>query len=267
MNKTDKLHIASWSGGKDSTATIILAHINNEPLDLILISLVWFDKERKIYGERPETIAWIFGYAKPLFESWGYKVEIISSEKDYLHFFHKIRQKSKYPEYVGKKYGFLLGGMCKMNPEKVEPIKKYLKALNTDYVEYVGIAIDEPSRLERLNSKDGKISLLEKYGYNQADTRALCDKYNLLAPYYKISRRGGCWFCPNQGIPELADLKIKHPELYNELLKLSVEENTIQRGFKYGIPFEEINAQVDSYINNPPPKQLTLFDYIEEANL
>ena len=29
-------YIASWSGGKDSTASIILAHEHNEPLDLIM---------------------------------------------------------------------------------------------------------------------------------------------------------------------------------------------------------------------------------------
>ena len=31
-------YIASWSGGKDSTASIILAHEHNEPLDLIIFS-------------------------------------------------------------------------------------------------------------------------------------------------------------------------------------------------------------------------------------
>ena len=34
----------SFSGGKDSTATVILAHENNEPLDLILFCEVMFDE-------------------------------------------------------------------------------------------------------------------------------------------------------------------------------------------------------------------------------
>lgn len=42
-------YIASFSGGKDSTATIILAHENKEPLDLILFCEVMFDDE--ISGE------------------------------------------------------------------------------------------------------------------------------------------------------------------------------------------------------------------------
>ena len=50
-------YIASWSGGKDSTATIILAHIHHEPLDEIIFSEVMFDE--KISGEIPEHIDFI----------------------------------------------------------------------------------------------------------------------------------------------------------------------------------------------------------------
>ena len=51
-------YIASWSGGKDSTASIILAHENKEPLDLIIFSEVMFDKD--ISGELPEHINLFF---------------------------------------------------------------------------------------------------------------------------------------------------------------------------------------------------------------
>lgn len=47
-------YIASWSGGKDSTASIILAHEHGEPLDLIIFSEVMFDEN--ISGELPEHI-------------------------------------------------------------------------------------------------------------------------------------------------------------------------------------------------------------------
>lgn len=50
-------YIASWSGGKDSTASIILAHENCEPLDLIIFSEVMFDKG--ISGEIPEHIRFV----------------------------------------------------------------------------------------------------------------------------------------------------------------------------------------------------------------
>lgn len=50
-------YIASCSGGKDSTANIILAYENNEPLDLIIFSEVMYDKN--ISGELPEHIEFI----------------------------------------------------------------------------------------------------------------------------------------------------------------------------------------------------------------
>lgn len=50
-------YIASWSGGKDSTTSIILAHEHNEPLDLIIFSEVMFDKN--ISGELPKHIDFI----------------------------------------------------------------------------------------------------------------------------------------------------------------------------------------------------------------
>ena len=53
----EKKCIATWSGGKDSTASIILAHEHNEPLDLIIFSEVMFDKG--ISGELPEHIDFI----------------------------------------------------------------------------------------------------------------------------------------------------------------------------------------------------------------
>ena len=77
-------YICSWSGGKDSTASIILAHEHNEPLDIILFSEVMFDKQRNISGENPRHIDFIKNVGKPLFESWGYKVEVLKADTDYL---------------------------------------------------------------------------------------------------------------------------------------------------------------------------------------
>lgn len=66
-------HIASWSGGKDSTASIILAHEHNEPLDLIIFSEVMYDEN--ISGELPEHIDFIKNKAIPVFESWGFETK------------------------------------------------------------------------------------------------------------------------------------------------------------------------------------------------
>ena len=64
-------YIASFSGGKDSAATIILAHLHNEPLDEIIFSEVMFDENTS--GEYPAQIDFIKNTCAPLFEKWGYK--------------------------------------------------------------------------------------------------------------------------------------------------------------------------------------------------
>ncbi len=216
------MYVASWSGGKDSTATIILAHENNEPLDLIIFSEVMFDKTTS--GELPEHIEFVHECTKT-FEEWGYPVKILRSDKTYLDCFHHVITKSKKPERNGMKSGFPLVGKCVINGDcKVAPIRAFNKE-HPDAIHYVGIAIDEPKRLARLNDK--KISLLAKYNMTEADARDLCEAYGMLSPIYEFASRGGCWFCPNARDGNLRHLRSNHRELWNRLLDLEEEPNLI----------------------------------------
>lgn len=262
MKETRIQNIICWSGGKDSTASVILAHEKHIPIDYIVMSIVWFDKRRGIYAENPKHIHWILNYAKPMFESWGYKVVLVDSDKDYMYWFHKVKtDRCKNSENIGKKYGWLLGGMCKMNRSKVEPIKRFFKGISKPFVVYEGIAVDEAKRLESMHAKRNHQSILEMYRMNEFDAYSICLKYNLLSPIYDGKRRRqGCWFCPNQSYEEMADTKIHYPELWHELEQLNTVENLSSRGFRYGVSFDKVNILVDEYIKNPPPKQLNLFE-------
>lgn len=97
-------YLASFSGGKDSAATIILAHEHNEPLNEIIFSEVMYSPE--ISGEVPEHIEFIKKVAFPLFESWGYKTRVLRAEKTYLDLFFHIVKRSRKPERIGKKQVF-----------------------------------------------------------------------------------------------------------------------------------------------------------------
>lgn len=99
-------YIASFSGGKDSAATIILAHEHNEPLDEIIFSEVMYSKT--ISDELPEHIDFVKNVAFPLFESWGYKTKILRAEKTYLDCFnHVVEKPRKNMEHKGKKKALL----------------------------------------------------------------------------------------------------------------------------------------------------------------
>lgn len=90
--------------------------------------------------------------------------------------------------------GFPLSGRCTINRDcKLKPIHDYYKRSGlkpSEYTQYVGIAIDEPERLERLRGTN-KVSLLEVYGYTEEMALELCREYGLLSPVYQFTTRGG----------------------------------------------------------------------------
>ena len=215
----------SWSGGKDITASIILAHIHNEPVDSIVFVEVMFDKANGISGENPRHIDFIKNKAIPLFESWGYHVDIVHSDRDFLSVFNRvIENPRKHIEHKGMKYGFPPNGLCSVKRDcKMRAINAYYKGIHEECVQYVGIAIDEPKRLSRLH-KTNNISLLEKYGLTEDDAMKLCEEYGLLSPTYGFSKRGGCWFCPNAKLAEHRDIKDLYPDAWRQYVELENED-------------------------------------------
>lgn len=219
-------YICSWSGGKDSTASIILAHLLGIPLDIIVFAEVMFDKN--ISAENPSHIDFVMNKAIPLFESWGYVVKIVRSEKTYLDAFHHVIERpSKHSKHKGKTYGFPVTGMCSVKRDlKLKPLEDFYKTIgNEPYVEYVGICIDEPKRLASMHKKPNKVSLLEKCNYTEDMARALCDKYDLLSPCYGISRRNGCWICPYAKLNEHRQVRQLYPQAWYKYVSLEKEPN------------------------------------------
>lgn len=84
------MNFVSWSGGKDSTATIILCHENNIPIERILFSEVMFDKTQGVSGELPEHIDFVKNVAIPKFAEWGYETEILHDDRSYLDCFFTL---------------------------------------------------------------------------------------------------------------------------------------------------------------------------------
>ncbi len=250
-------YIASWSGGKDSTASIILAHEHNEPLDLIIFSEVMFDKN--ISGELPEHIDFIKNKCIPLFGSWGYEVKILRSDKTYMDcFYHVVKNSEK---NKGKMQGFPMSGKCKINDRcKTKPIKDFFKKVNHKYTQYIGIAIDEQVRIERIIKTDNKTSLLQKYGYTEKMAFDLCKKYDLLSPIYDFAPRGGCWFCPNARDCELRHLRSNHRNLWDKMLELENTHNLI--GNKWNsLTQTSIHDKEEQFFWEDA--QVTIFDYLE----
>lgn len=254
----NQVYVASCSFGKDSVAQVILAHIHNEPLDLIIYSEVMFDKD--ISAELPEHREFIYNTAIPKFEEWGYKVEVVRSARTFQDCFYRKRIRGK---NIGKYVGFPLavGGKCDVNRDcKLPPIKQFYNRKEIkEAIQYIGIAIDEPKRLERLDGKT-KISLLEKYGLSESDAKELCEKYGLLSPLYEFTKRGGCFFCPNAREGELRNLYDNHRELWERLIEMEKEPNLCSPYFR-NISKEKLSDIGERFYWQD--QQMTVFDYLK----
>lgn len=120
--------------------------------------------------------------------------------------------------------GFPLCGRCAIQRDcKARPINRYLRKRHGEVVQYIGIASDEQERLVRLEGQ--KVSLLKKYGMDEAGAFELCKRAGLLSPIYEFSDRNGCFFCPNAKLPELRHLRRYHPDLWGRLLQIQALPN------------------------------------------
>lgn len=201
--------------------------------------------------------------AKPLFEEWGYKVEILHYQKTYIDTFFQIRTKRS--KWSGKRIGFPMPGKCYMNDAKREPIKKFYREIKEEYTDYVGIAIDEPERLEKMKRRNvqkglNQVSLLEKYGFTEQMAMEKCREYDLVCPTYEYARRDGCWFCPNMAKSELRYLRKNHPDLWNRLIELENEENLAGEIWNTR---SRTSMKDNERIFAQEEQQMTIFDFIE----
>ena len=245
MTPTKPLYVASCSFGKDSVATILLAIENNEPLDRAVFVEVMFDHERGISGEDPEHIEWVHKVAIPKLEAMGVKVDVVRSKKDYKGYAYSIKTSRAKPHRIGKSCGWLIQKECGMNAGgKKAALRLYYRQFTQPVVQYVGIAIDEPERLARLDGVN-KISLLAKYGYTEADAWRKCEEYGLLSPFYRKWKRNGCWFCPNKSVAYLAHIRRQYPHLWAELREFDRMPNKVSDKFNKRYTFQQLEAACD----------------------
>jgi len=234
-------HIAFWSGGKDSTASIILAHQHGEPLHEIIYVEVMYDLWRNISGENPYTVDFIKNTAE-LFESWGYPVTVLRSDTDYLSIFHHVIDRPRrHLEHQGMRYGFPIVTLCSVKRDcKLRPIEKYLRSYKGQYISYLGIAADEKKRLASMHRSPDKISLLEKYGYTQEMSYLLCESYGLHNRSYELSSRSGCWMCPMAKEKEHQLIKQSMPDIWDEFVSLeSLDDLAFTRWNPFGDTLKE----------------------------
>ncbi len=186
--------------------------------------------------------------------------KILHADLTYMDIFLRQPKKGKRVG-TGMITGFPMAGKCQINRSvKVLPIKRFLKSFGEEFTQYIGIAVDEPIRLDRVVRSANQISLLQKYGYTEQMAFDLCRKCDLLSPVYDFAKRGGCWFCPNARDCELRHLRNNHRDLWNKLLELENTPNLI--GNKWNtLTQTSIHDKEEQFMWED--RQMTIFDFIE----
>lgn len=205
-----KLHVVSFSGGKDSTAMLLRMLEEGMRVDLILYCDTGLE-----FPEMEEHIRKVEAYI-------GREITMIKSDKDFMWYaterervIRSDRIPGLNPGDVVKGYGYptMFSRWCTKHL-KTEVIGRYLRDLKKDYdlEQYVGIAADEPKRKKDLNYP------LIDWGMTEIDCLTYCyDRGFNWNGLYEIWDRVSCWCCPLQSLEDLKKLKIHRPELWAEL--------------------------------------------------
>lgn len=129
---------------------------------------------------------------------------------------------------------------------------KFSKSRESEVVQYLGIAVDEPKRIERHKDKKGILLPLVEIGWTEADAKQWCIDNDLLSPIYTDKcLRGGCWFCHNQGVDQLRQLRHNYPQYWELLLKWDSDSPVTFRADGHTVhDFDKrFKAEDDGFIN------------------
>ena len=212
-------YIASVSFGKDSLAMLILIIKNKLPLD----EVVFYDTGMEfnaIYNIRDKAKIWL--------NQLGIKYTELKPTMDFKNKMYNYPHKSRKGD-LKRGYGWC-GGVCRWGTgEKLKTIDNYCKESH----QYIGIALDEKPRLERLNGTN-KSSPLADFGYTEKMALELCynegfDWNENGIELYSILDRVSCWCCRNKNLKELANYKTYLPNYFSKLIEL---ENIIGEPMK-----------------------------------
>lgn len=217
-------YIASVSFGKDSLAMLLKILELNMPLD----EVVFYDT-----GMEFQAIYNIRDRIKPILESKGIKYTELKPKEtfEYMMFDKPVKKRDG---TISNGYSWC-GGRCRWGTtEKLRTIAKYCENAH----QYVGIAYDEPKRLERLG--ENKSSPLAELKMTEEECLEYCytKGYNWFEndiELYTILDRVSCWCCCNKNLKELKNMYIHLPKYWEKLKNLQSRTDRPMKYNKYTV--------------------------------
>lgn len=223
QNKNCKLeidkgyHAVSLSGGKDSTAMLLLMIEKDMPIDIVLTADTGM--------EFPEMYKHLEKLDEFLYQNRGIHITTLQHPKGFeWMMFEEPKTKPSTIErrlrenvplrgngWPGIRVRWCTGQLkTHLINKKVNELKGQYNALH-----YVGIAYDEQKRCKK------EIYPLVEWGITEAEALKICYERGFdFGGLYEIYHRASCWCCPFQRIGELRKLRKYHPELWSKMLDL-----------------------------------------------
>jgi len=198
------MNIVSFSGGKDSTAMLLMMLEKGIPIDRVICI-----DTTKEFPQMYEHIKKVQAMIEPL------KIEIVKIDFDYL-FANKEIMRGPNKGKFGYGWTGARGRWC--TRLKVEAMNKITKK-TINAVEFVGIAYDEVKRANKkyIKEKNVRLPLIE---WQITEKQALDYCYSRGLDWdglYEKMNRVSCWCCPLSRIGSLRTLYNDFPELWKEL--------------------------------------------------
>lgn len=212
-----QFHAVSLSGGKDSTAMLLMMIERGMPIDLVLSADTGM--------EFPEMYAHLAKVDDYLYQERGLHITTLRHPKGFEYLMFDVPQQQ--PSAIERRiangqtptgYGWpgihvrWCTGQLKMHliSKEVNRLKGEVGAIH-----YVGIAADEAARCK------GEQYPLVEWGVTEAEALQYCYDHGFdWNGLYEIYHRCSCWCCPFQRIGELRKLRSHHPELWARLLDM-----------------------------------------------
>ncbi|MCH7761618.1 phosphoadenosine phosphosulfate reductase family protein [candidate division TA06 bacterium] len=238
--RKEKLHIVSFSGGKDSAAMLLRMIELGDPIDKI----IFFDTGKE-FPELYDYVKRMSAYTK---ETIGVEVEWIQP--------HATKSGATFEDwFYGKRVGGFHDGKQRGWPMAKDPgcwwsrqskMVPGNKICNGHY-RYLGFAKNEEKRVKfyktpnprtgKSKHDDGHIYPMVDWDWNEEDAREYLIERGWAEPFHVQFNRTGCYLCPYQPVKSLKVLARKYPHHYEEILEL---QKNSPNDFKPGIGYDEL---------------------------